>query len=64
MDIDASQSPPSSQYYKDKTQQKYNMSFMGDRVKEFMGKGFSDSEKNRYGLKTTHLHQHIKNVEL
>ena len=40
------------------------MYFIGDRVKECMGKGVSDSEKNHYGLTTSHLHQHIKNLEL
>jgi hypothetical protein len=42
----------------------YTMSSMWDRVKEIMEKGVSDSEKNHYGLTTTHLHQHIKNLEL
>ena len=46
------------------TEQNYTMSSMGDRVKEFMGKGVSDSEKNQYGLTTSHLHQHTKSLEL
>ena len=46
-----------------KTQPKYTMYSMEDRVKEFMGKGVSDSEKNQYGLTTSHLHQHIKDLE-
>jgi hypothetical protein len=46
------------------TEQNYTMSSMGDRVKEFMRKGVSDSEKNQYGLTTSHLHQHIKNLKL
>ena len=46
-----------------KTQQKYTMSTMEDRVKEVMGNGVSDSEKNQYGLTTSHLHQHIKDLE-
>jgi hypothetical protein len=41
------------------TEQNYTMSSMGDRLKEFMGKGVSDS-----GLTTSHLHQHIKNLKL
>ena len=46
------------------TEQNYTVSSMGDRVKEFMRKGVSDSEKNQYGLTTSHLHQHTKNLEL
>ena len=46
------------------TEQNYTMSSMGDRVKEFMRKGVSDSEKNQYGLTTSHLHQHTKSLEL
>ena len=33
---------------------------MGDRVKEFMGKGVSDSNQKQSRLCTTHLHQNLK----
>ena len=36
------------------------MPSMGDRVKEFMGKGVSDSNQNQSRLCTTHLHQNLK----
>ena len=43
MVIDATiQYSPSSHH----TEQNYTVSSMGDRVKEYMGKGVSDSEKN------------------